>query len=94
MSSCRFNMLSDIEPDIGHVTGPSPVIPHVSRWSSSFVDIVKTSLHEIKREMKEIKKEMKDIVPEAKPKSTQVKLSWADMMEEEEEEECEIVSTC
>ena len=106
ISSGRFNMLSEMEAEIeaemGPEMGPSPVIPHVSSWDSSFVDIVKTSLNEIKREMKEIKKEMKEVVPPPEtpsPATTSpatpppAKLSWADMMdEEEEEEECELVS--
>ena len=99
ISSGRFNMLSEIEAEMEHVTGPSPVIPYVSSWNSSFVDIVKTSLNEIKRDMKEMKKEMKEIVPPqsispATPPPTTpppAKLSWADIMDEEEE--CELIST-
>ena len=100
ISSGRFNMLSEMEAEMEPEMGPSPVIPHVSSWNNSFVDIVKTSLNEIKREMKEIKKEMKEVVPPPEttsPATTSpatpppVKLSWADMMDEEEEE-CELVS--
>lgn len=91
-------MLSEIEAEMGPEMGPSPVIPYVSSWNSSFVDIVKTSLNEIKRDMKEMKKEMKEIVPPqsispATPPPTTpppAKLSWADIMDEEEE--CELIS--
>ena len=98
ISSGRFNMLSEMEAEMGPEMGPSPVIPYVSSWNSSFVDIVKTSLNEIKRDMKEMKKEMKEVVPPQSispatlPPTTPppAKLSWADIMDEEEE--CELIS--
>ena len=70
---------------------PTPIVPAptMSHWNSSFADVVKTSLEEAKEEIKMLKQEIQELkeapapAPPAPP--VRAKMSWADMMEEEEE---------
>ena len=62
-----------------------PVTPLPSSWNSSFADIVKTSLAEAKQEIKELKQEIKELKEKPiPPVEAPVKMSWADMMDEED----------
>jgi hypothetical protein len=66
---------------------PTPITstPTISHWNSSFADVVKTSLEEAKEEIKMLKQKIQELKEEPAPAPARTKMSWADMMEEEEE---------
>lgn len=66
-----------------NTVAPMPVTPLHSSWNSSFADIVKTSLAEAKQEIKDLKQEIKELKEKPVP-AAPVKMSWADMMDEED----------